>query len=190
MAVSKLNPVAAGITVSDGNSAGWGSTEPQWTSIATSTTTGASVTFSGISGYRYLRLYIRDYVSGTSTTPRVQVNSTTTGYSLLQHAFRDNASNILVTNYGDSDAHYIAYYTATSSYNHNGGFVDFYNVNTSLPYKEIEGHFGSINGSSGEAHCMSRGTWKNTSAITSITVTLYSTSFATNSGGLALYGAN
>ena len=164
--------------------------EPKWTLISASTTTGASVTFSGISGYRYLRLMIRDYTSGTNTTPKVQVNSATTGYSQIQHVLRDSTSNFGVTNYNDADAHYIAYSTASSGYAHNGGFVDFNDVNTSLPYKEIKSYFSSINSSQGEGHASSRGTWKNTNAITSITVTLYSTSFSANDGGLALYGAN
>lgn len=189
MAVSSLVPAAAGITVAEGTAAGWSSGEPDWTLIATSTTTGTSTTFSGISGYRYLKLYVRDYANNTNTTPRVTFNSTSTGYSQSINFLIDGGTQYYNHN-ADSDAYYIAYNVTSTGYTHNGGWLEISDVNTSLPYKTLKSHGHFINSSTGGGHASSWGTWKNTSAITSLTVTLYSSAFSSNSGGIALYGAN
>lgn len=76
MAVSSLVPAATGPTLSEittaGTSAGWGATKGAdivWTQLGTSFPTGTStVTFSGLSGYKYYKLMIRGprFTSGTN----------------------------------------------------------------------------------------------------------------------------
>lgn len=80
MAVSSLVPASAGITVSDGNAAGWGS--DAWVQLAAvNSTSASSYTFTGLSGYRKLRLGVTGIESSSVGSQPVYLvfNSDTNG---------------------------------------------------------------------------------------------------------------
>jgi hypothetical protein len=188
MGIAVFPAPSSGISVADGTSAGWSSGEPSWELITSSTSTGATVTFSSISGYRYLRLLVREYQGGSNI--KVTFNSSNSGYTHMQKGILSGGSSFAITSYTNSDAFYLSYYSPTNGYTHPGGWVDIFDVNTSLPYKSIASHGSYINSSQGEHQTENWGTWKNTSEITSLTLTLNSTGYGGTAGGLALYGAN
>jgi hypothetical protein len=78
MAVSSLVPASAGITVADGNAAGWGSNAWVQLGTANSATGTVTYTFTGLSGYRKLRLGVTGVESaGTGGIVRLIFNSDT-----------------------------------------------------------------------------------------------------------------
>ncbi len=86
MSYSIYPPAASGITVADGNAAGWGS--DAWVQLAAINSTGASsYSFTGLSNYRKLRLGVTGIESSTIGSQPVYLvfnsdtNSTDNNYS-------------------------------------------------------------------------------------------------------------
>jgi len=181
-------PTAADI-VTAGSAAGWGSPEPAWTLISASTTAAASYTFSSISGYRMIRIVIKD-IDNTGGSLKITFNGSTSAYSGWYVGVKDGSSSHPTASNIVSDAIYLTRYNMTTG-NHAGGFIDIYDVNTSLPYKRVKSTFVSNASVASDVITQADGTWKNTGAITSILISNINVSqFNTPSGGIAIYGAN
>ena len=161
-------------------------------SIAT-TTVGAggasSVTFSSIPG-AYTHLQIRGLNRDTTVAAGFQVLGVQfngdTGSSYSLHRLTGDGSNVVAT----GGANTTTFYTATTVLNKAntyGGFIldilDYANTNK---YKTARSLDGSDGNGSGEISLRS-GSWRSTSAITSITLTTTGTLIAQYSS-FALYG--
>ena len=189
VSLSSLYAPTAAAIVTAGTAAGWGSLEPQWTLITSSTTAASSYTFSSISGYRMIRIVIKD-PDNTGGNLKITFNGSTSGYSGSYVGVKDGTSSHPTASNINSDAIYLTRYNMTTG-NHAGGFIDVYEVNTTLPYKRVKSTFVSNASVASDVITEADGTWKNTNAITSILISNINVSqWNTTSGGIAIYGAN
>lgn len=187
MASTVFPAASAGISVGDGTSAGWGSNQPQWTLITSSTTNASSYTFNSISGYRYLRIIVKDYTC--SQNPNVTFNGVTTGYSGDIIANIDGNNFPKVEQNINSTQIYLNFNSPQST-NHSGGTIDIFDVNTSLPVKRVESRLAMYTSYSNTLAIQEAvGYWKNTNPITSVVFNANIT-FNAGSNGIFLYGAN
>jgi len=78
MAVSSLVPAASGISVSDGNTAGWGNTTENWIQLSSSNiTTGSTINFTGLGSYKYYRLVAHNLKANGAVAFRMRVSGIT-----------------------------------------------------------------------------------------------------------------
>ena len=186
VSLSSLYAPTAAAIVTAGTAAGWGSNQPQWALITSSTSNANSYTFNSISGYRYLRIVIKDYTC--SQNPNLQFNGSSTGYSSDQHAILPGEGPR--TNQDvNSDKIYLNHMTPQST-THSGGTIDIFDVNTSLPMKRVESRLLMYTSYSNTLAVQNAvGFWKNTNPITSVVFNANIT-FNAGSHGIFLYGAN
>lgn len=157
----------------------------------------ASITFAGIpTGYKHLQ--IRAIIKGTSTSGgyanlcKIEVNSDTTATNYYTHVLNGDGSS---AGAGASNSNSTwALVTAGSASSANGAYsahvLDILDYADTSKYKTMRGLAGiDINGGGGIA--LSSVLWKNTNAITSITILnndpTYFGNFTTGSS-FALYG--
>jgi len=149
-------------------------TYDNWQTISTlATTSGTSVTFSSISGYKRFMVALTGVGNTTSDYLILQFNSTTSGYASFagyNTAFAYQATNTGIALNGNTD-------TTIS------GVCYIENVLASAPKTTTGTFFGNASG----AGYTAQGAWINTSAITSITVKGLS-GYAFNAGSVTLYG--
>ena len=182
MGIAIFPAASAGITVAEGSAAGWGATQPQWNLITSTTSIANTYTFNSISGYRYLKLIAMDFTT-TGTSPLLTFNSVTSGYTSAGYGQGETGS---IAQNINSDGIYLSsiFMAANSVF---GGTINIFDVNTSLPVKRVESEFHFPTGNGAQTGV---GLFKNSSAITSISIRLNISSFQAASGGLFLYGAN
>lgn len=72
---------SSGISVADGNAAGWGASTEKWTLLTRTTTSSTNPTFSGLSGYKKYRLVSGGVYAGSSAayTPKIYLNGDSSG---------------------------------------------------------------------------------------------------------------
>jgi hypothetical protein len=154
-------------------------------SIATSTGGGASITFSSIPS-TYKNLQIRGIAStGAGGYIKVTFNGDT-GANYSWHEIYANGSTVTAAG-GGSKNFIIADEVLTATASVYGAFVmdilDYTNTNKNKTLRNLGGQ-----DSNGSGYVVpTSGAWYNTAAITSITITPVSGSFASNTN-IALYG--
>lgn len=160
-----------------------------WTSLASGSCSGSSVSLSSISGsYKNLRLVLRNVQISNSTEPGIRVNSdTANNYSRW--------AGIQAANVATGSAQYNASYVYTT-YNTpkpnsiGTWIVDLPDYANSSSYKIITCNAYYVSGASGNApeNVFTEGAWASTSAITAVSFFLPSYSFS--AGTYELLGGN
>jgi hypothetical protein len=185
MGVSVFPAPSTGITVSDGNAAGWGSTGgPTWTAISTPSVSGVSSFNFNLSGYKYYKLVFSNLgLSGNSSLIFTFNNTTTNIYSYGHYM----ALNSTVSADGTINANKIT----PNNNNYNAGINGYaYLENPALSGAHtLEYEISARNtGSPFWTYSKGYGSWDATTAITSLQ---FSVSGVTcSSGAITLWGGN
>jgi len=194
MAVSSLVPAAAGITVSDGNTAGWGKTSDNWVLLGRVTSNATSHNFTSLGGYKKLKINIARAEASVSTQMRLQFNGdTSNNYSQSTATRAVNYTNAVYVQNTMSGAHYNVLYSPSS-----GGKIPYVttiidNADSTVGAKHImqeavhnDSNFGN------NTHSVTQGHWNNLSAITSLNLWFISGQFnlTGNSGFIEVWGCN
>jgi len=157
-------------------------------SIATATGSGnpSSITFSSIpSTYKHLQIRAMAFSAGGNGCRMTFNGDTSANYS--EHSLDGNGASAAA--YGNTNLSYIwsvGQYNGLTASNPSVSVIDILDYQNSNKYKTSRELDGQDNNGSGFVSLIS-GSWRSTSAITSITFTLNSGTFGTNTH-FALYG--
>ena len=154
-------------------------------SIATVTGSGSSVTFSSIpSTYKNLQIRYMDLSGVLAGDIRLQFNSDTAGNYSLHNLYGDGSTAAAG---GAANTTYIGVGVSGSSTYPSVGVVDVLDYQNTNKYKTVRTLNGvDVNGAGGYAWFAS-GNWRNTNAVSSITLFINGYNFNANSS-FALYG--
>jgi hypothetical protein len=164
---------------------------PSYDSIATTTlsSSASSITFSSIPA-TYTHLQIRGNVLATNDcVVGVQFNSDT-GANYSSHVLRGDGTTAGVGNEANGSRTYFGYNYVASGYSASvalAAIVDILDYTNTNKYKTMRALAGIDYNGSGKIHYES-GNWRNTNAITSITLTAFSSQTFNTKTTFALYG--
>jgi hypothetical protein len=194
MAVSSLVPASAGITVSDGNTAGWGKTSDNWVLLGRVTSNATSHNFTSLGGYKKLKINIARAEVTVSTQIRLQFNGdTANNYSTSAATRAVGFTNPVYINNTMSGGWYNVLSSPSS-----GGAILYVttiidNADSTVGAKHLtqEAVHNDANFSN-NTHSITQGHWNNLSAITSLNLYLISGQFnLTGSPGfIEVWGTN
>jgi len=194
MAVSSLVPAAAGITVADGNTAGWGRNTDNWTLLGRQTTGAASHNFTSLGGYKKIRINMARMELTSNTAFRMQINGDTAGNYSQADAFNVTGSttNINIqTSFTNSFFYALRNPGAGSQITFCEIVID--NADSTVGTKHVtfnnvynDASFGQV------AYVEGQGDWNNLAAVTSINLYVAAgiTNLAGANGFIEVWGSN
>lgn len=188
MAVSSLVPASSGITVADGNTAGWNNTSPSWTLINyTNPSSVSSITWSGLSGYKSYKVFCRGIVFNGTQGLGIRINGDSNG--VYSHVGNEQPGGSLPSLTFSHDSNY--WYIGVVGSNSTTTETTISNADQSTNFKK--GITTSVFWDSSWRKLTAEQQYQGSGAITSITV--YSTSGGNNLPqgnpyGFYLYGGN
>lgn len=165
--------------------------ESGYDALATVTLSSATaeVTFAGIpSGYKHLQIRGIGRISSSSNPVFLQYNGDTTTSNYYSHALYGSGTAASAQAEGTTYSQYVTYWPVAADTANAFGTViidvlDYQNTNKNKTTRSL----GGFDTNGGGFAWLNSGLWKNTSAVTSITLKPYSGNFITNSQ-FALYG--
>lgn len=183
MAVSSLVPASAGATVAEGNAAGWGAADIKWTHISTTTPSGSTYSFSGLSGYKKYRIVCSSIKCSAGSVIGFRINNNSSSIYDRFGIGGGNGSPWYVTSQ-ETTYHYSGYNAGTGS----SGMSCEYTIDAAdlTGIKTIDGYLIMFDG--GQYGANMKSIVNQTSAVTSIQLISLASSFA--SGTISLFGGN
>jgi len=165
----------------------WATSTAGMTQIANTSLSGSATTVSSIPAtYKTLFVIINALSTDTNAQIEFTVNSSTSGYAYTGTT-RIGATSNFYSDTGDSRIRLSAGQTASAGATSNAYSLNFYNYTstTALKIYEMTGFTG---GSVDNVMIDQGGAWRNTSAITSVTVTTTAGNF--DNGTITVFGVN
>ena len=164
-----------------------------WTLLATITPaySATSATFTGISGYRTLKIVcprIEVLTNGTLSGPALRINgdATTNNYSFNGLSVGNNSTIFGGSSMADSLVLSSGFGSSGGSFS---GTLYIYNANSSSQ-KDISSLFGANYGGSGSGMSNLVGSWPGTATVSSLTLQNNGTGLIGGGKSIYLYGAN
>ena len=190
-AVAAAVPTTAGITTIVQANAG-SPYAGTWTYLGYVSGNGtATVSYTGLSSYKYLKVYYNGVGAPANTDMILRINGTSSSYAYFEEISGTNTNN-----YGTSEYNSTAFYfpTTSSGATANCGTMEFKQSNSSTAPKTIDYQIAYFVTGQGTFYKHGTGIWVNNSAISSMAFTLNSGSNfvvpTSTIGGFYMWGGN